>query len=191
MLGIKETAGINLEVADNWRRVARSESEGERRDGVESFENVSLAGDDGTAERGIEIMLLQQAPGDELLRLVLTGFPPEALRDAIFDFVGIGASGVSIEADKLQEIIDAGDIAIGNVGLDGVFIAPARVGLLERHPREVALQSGKSEIYSEFAIIACDGTIAEKGSGRDFSARHQRVTVVGGAKDSSGGGVEP
>src|SRR6266851_9429127 len=110
MLGIEEATGSDLEVADDGRRVTRPESESERRDGVEGFENVALAGENGAAKRGIEIMFLQQAPGEQLLRLVVAGFHPQALGDAIFDFVRVGAGGVGIKADELQEIVNAGEI---------------------------------------------------------------------------------
>src|SRR5713226_1198929 len=112
MLGIEEAAGSDLEVADDGRRVARPESESEWRDGVEVFENVALAVENGAAERWIEVVLLHQTPGEELPRLVIAGLRPQALRDAIFDFVGVGAGGVGVKADELQEIVDAGDIAI-------------------------------------------------------------------------------
>src|SRR6266849_1884570 len=127
LLGIKEAAGSDLEVAYDGRRVARSESESEWGDGIERLENVALAVENGAAEGGIKIMLLDQLPGKELLRLVIAGFHPEALCDAIFDFIGIGAGGVGVKADESRKIVDAGDVAIRNVGLDGMFVAPSRV----------------------------------------------------------------
>ena len=56
-------AGSDLDIADDGRPVAWTESEGKGRDGVERLEDVALAVDDGAAESGIEIMLLENAPG--------------------------------------------------------------------------------------------------------------------------------
>ena len=67
-------------------------------------------------------MLLKNAPGEELLRLVVARFGEEALRDAVFDFVGVGQSGVGIEADEVAEVVYTGDVAVGDLGLDGVFV---------------------------------------------------------------------
>jgi len=39
-------------------------------------------------------VLLDDAPGNKLLRLVVTVLPEELLRKAIFDFAGIGESGI-------------------------------------------------------------------------------------------------
>src|SRR6266403_569982 len=130
MLGVKEATGSDLEVAYDGRRVARSESESEWGAGIERFENIALTVENGAAEGGIKIMLLDQLPGKELLRLVVAGLHPEALGHAIFDFIGIGAGGVGIKADELGKIVNTGDIAISNLGLDRMFVAPARVRLV-------------------------------------------------------------
>src|SRR6266403_3979874 len=127
MLGVKEATGSDLEVAYDGRRVPRSESESEWGDGIERFENITLTVENGAAEGGIKIMLLDQLPGKKFLRLVVAGLHPEALRDAIFDLIGVGASGVGVETDEPREIVDSGDVTIDNVRLDGVFVAPARV----------------------------------------------------------------
>src|SRR5260370_24574845 len=143
MLGIKEAAGSDLEVADDRGRVARSECKSEWRDGIESVENVALAVENGAAERWIEIVLLHQAPGKELLGLVIAGFHPEALRNAIFDFVGVGACSVGVKADDLQEIVYASDIAIGGVRLDSVLVAPSAVRLAGRNGTDETIPRGQ------------------------------------------------
>src|SRR5580704_600653 len=90
LLEVVEAAGSDFEIANNGRPVTRPEGECKGRDGVERFENVTLAVHDGSAEGGIEIMLLIDAPGEKFLGLVVASFGKEALGDAVFDFAGIG-----------------------------------------------------------------------------------------------------
>src|SRR5712692_6292906 len=110
----------------------------------ETDSNVSLPGDDRAAKRGIEKMFLQQAPGDKFLRLIVTTLHPEALRNAVFHFIGVAERGVRVEADELREIVDAGDVAIGDGRFDGVLIALAGFGFIGGPAIKVALQRGKA-----------------------------------------------
>jgi hypothetical protein len=118
LLDVVEASGGDFEIADDRRPVARAKSESERGDGVKCFENVALAVEDRAAERGIEIMLLENAPGEELFWLFVTSLPEEPLRDAVFDCVGVGEGGIGIEANEVGEIVHAGDIAVGDRGFD-------------------------------------------------------------------------
>ena len=90
LLEVVEAAESDFEIANNGRPVTRPEGECKGRDGVERFENVTLAVHDGSAEGGIEIMLLIDAPGEKFLGLVVASFGKEALGDAVFDFAGVG-----------------------------------------------------------------------------------------------------
>src|SRR5277367_813020 len=65
--------GSDGEIADDGGPVAGAEGEGEGGDGAEGFEDVALTVDNGAAEGGIEIVFLEDAPGDELDGLVVAG----------------------------------------------------------------------------------------------------------------------
>ena len=94
LLQIVEVAGSDFEIADDRRPVAGTESEGERRNRVECLENIALAVDDGATKGGIKIVLLDDAPGDEFLRLAITVLPEEPLCKTLFDFAGVGECGI-------------------------------------------------------------------------------------------------
>src|ERR1700722_17337003 len=185
LLQVVETAGGDLEIADDRRPVAWTESEGEWRDGVEGFEHISLAVRDSAAERRIEIVLLKNAPGEELLRLVVAGFGEQPLSDAVFDFVGVGESGVGIEADEVSEIVYAGDIAVGDRRFDGVLVPFVRLVFVERRAVEKALESGRAEFDGEFAGVAGDRLAAK------LACRIVGIAVVGGAERGGCGDAEP
>src|SRR5690348_10125086 len=127
---IIEAARSDLEVADDGRPIARAEGESKGRDGIERLQDVPLAFQDGAAEGGVKVMLLQNAPGDKLLRLIIACLGKEALREAIFDFIGVGQRRIGIEADELGEVVHAGDITIIDDRLDGVFEALAGLVLV-------------------------------------------------------------
>ena len=154
LLEIVAAAGSDFKIADDGRPVARAEGEGEGGDGVESFEDVALAVDDGAAESGIEVMLLENAPGEEFLGLVVSGFGEEALGDAVFDFVGVGESGVGVEANEIGEIVYAGDVAIGDRRFDGVLVALVRFAFVERGAVEEAFESGRTKLDGKLAGVA-------------------------------------
>src|SRR4029077_9442578 len=58
ILGIKAATGCDPEVTDDRRRVALAEGKSEWRDGVQRFKNVALSVENGSPERGIEVVLL-------------------------------------------------------------------------------------------------------------------------------------
>ena len=185
LLDVIVAAGRDFEIADDGRPVARAEREGEGRDGVERFEDVALAVNDRATERGIEIMFLVNAPREEFLWLVITGFAEEALGDAVLDFVGVGERGVGIEADEVGEIVDAGDVAVGDDGLDGVLVAFARFAFVERGAIKKTLERGRAEFDGEFAGVASDRLRAHLAGGV------VGVAVISGAEGGGGGDAEP
>jgi len=105
LLGVITAAGREPEIADDRRPVARRRSEGKGSDGIESLKDVALAGDEGAAKRGIEIMLLDDVPGEEIDGLVVAVFDVEMLGEAVFEFVGVGEGGVAVEANEIGEVV--------------------------------------------------------------------------------------
>src|SRR6202022_3876407 len=89
LLQIVEAAGRDLEIADDRRPVAWAERESERRDGVKRLENIALAVYDRAAKGRIKVVLLDDAPGNELTGWAVTVFPDDPLRKAIFNFAGV------------------------------------------------------------------------------------------------------
>ena len=122
LLEIVRPAGRNFEVAENRSVIARPESEREGRERAESLKNVALPVNNSAAKSGVEEMFLRHAPGEKFLRLILSGFDEQALGDSVFDLVGVRECGVGIEPDKIRKIVNAGDVAVGNFRLDGMFI---------------------------------------------------------------------
>src|SRR6266480_3062073 len=154
LLQIVEVAGSDFEIADDRRPVAGTESKCERRDGVERLEDVALAVDDGAAKGGIKVVLLNDAPGNELLRLAVAVFAEEPLRKAIFDFAGVGKSGIRIVMNKVGEMIHPGNVAIGEGRLDGVFVAASILALLFGSATEESLERRRANIDGELASVA-------------------------------------
>jgi hypothetical protein len=101
-------------------------------------------------------VLLDQIPGKEIDGLVATRFDEKMLGDAVLNFVGVGNGGIAVEADELGEVVDAGDVAIGGEGLEGVLVASSGV-----RPAEKTLQRGGAEFHGEFAGVAGDGFSGE------------------------------
>src|SRR5260370_29403162 len=86
LLQIVAAAGSDLEIADDRSPVAGTESEGERRDGIERLEDVALAIGNGVAKGGIKVVLLNDAPRNQLPRLPFADFPDEPLPNSLFAF---------------------------------------------------------------------------------------------------------
>jgi len=73
------------------------------------WKDVALAVNDGAAKGGIKVVFLDDAPGNELLRLAVPVFAEQPLGDAIFEFAG-GLERVASESkwDEVGDAIDAG-----------------------------------------------------------------------------------
>src|SRR5208283_1344495 len=140
--------------------VARRGGESKGGDGIESLKDVALASDESAAKGGIEVMLLDDIPGEEIDGLGVAVFYIEVLSETIFEFVGVGKRGVAVEADEIGEVVHAGDVAIGDERRDGVLIAVARARAVEK-----TLQRGRAEFDGKFAGVVGDGFTAE-GSDR-------------------------
>src|SRR6266851_7901006 len=158
-------AGSDLEIADDGRPVAGTESEGERRDGIERLEDVALAVDDGVAKGGIKVVLLNDAPGNQLPRLAVAVFPEEPLRNSIFDFTGVGKCGIGIEMNKVGEAIHSGDVAVGECRFDGVLVPASSLVLLQGCAVEESFERRWAELHGELAGVAGDGSAANQASG--------------------------
>src|SRR6266849_891941 len=151
LLQIVAAAGSDLEIADDRRPVAGTESEGERRDGIERLEDVALAVDDGAAKVGIKVVFLDDVPGNQLLRLAVAVFPEEPLCKSIFDFAGVGKCGIGIEMNKVGEAIHAGDVAVGERRFDGVLVPASSLVLLQGCAVEESFERRWAELHGELA----------------------------------------
>src|SRR6266568_6816923 len=107
LLGIVPASRSDPEIADDGRPVDGPGGEGKRCDGIERLKYVAHASPRCAAERGIKEMFLQDAPGNEFLRLVFFFLQKQPLRESVLDFIGVRERGVSIETDKIGEIIHA------------------------------------------------------------------------------------
>src|SRR5215469_11736616 len=65
LLKIVAAARGDLEVAEDGRPITGTKRKREWRDGIERLKNVALADDDGSAEGGIKVVLLNDAPRKE------------------------------------------------------------------------------------------------------------------------------
>src|SRR5271163_499775 len=197
LLGVVEAARRDFEIADDGGPIDGAEGEGKRSDGVQGLKDVAgagigsareravVAGNEGAAEGGIEIVFLDDAPGEELLRLVIAFFEEEALGDAVFDFVGVGEGRAGVKANEIGEIMDAGDVAVGYVRLDGVLVAATSFVFVKRGAVEEALKGGGTNFDGEFAGIASDGLTADVAGGVEG------IAVISGAESGGSGDGEP
>src|SRR5882724_3663805 len=185
LLHVIPAAGSESDVADDGRPIAGPEGKRERRDGVESLKNVALAVHDGAAKGWIEIMFLKDAPGQEFPGLVVAFLQEQPLRETILDFIGVGDRGVGIEADEVGKIVYAGDVTVGESGLNGVLVSSARFVLLQRSAVEKAFEGRRTEVYGEFAGVAGNRCATHQTGGID------RIAVARGAKASGSGHAEP
>src|SRR5581483_9691183 len=95
--------------------------EGEGCNGIECCKNIALTGNEGAAERRIEIVFRRHPPGEKFLGLPIGGLTKEALRQGGFDFAGVGDGVVLVESNDAAEIINAGDVVIRNYWLMTCF----------------------------------------------------------------------
>src|SRR6266851_1734745 len=185
LLQIVVSAGSDLEIADDRRPVAGTESESEGRDGIQRLEDVALAVDDGAAKGGIKVVLLDDAPGNKFLRLAVAVLPQKPLRKAVFDFAGVGKRGIRIEMNKVGEAIHAGDVAVGERRFDGVLVPASSLVLLQGCAVEESFERRWAELHGELAGVAGDGSAANQASGI------QGIAIAGGAESGGSGHAEP
>src|SRR3989475_2460291 len=184
LLQIVVAARSDLEIADDRRPVAGTESESERRNRVDCLENIALAVDDSAAKGGIKIVLLNDAPGDELLRLAITVLPEEPLRKAIFDFAGVGERGIGIKTNKIGEAIHAGDVAVGERRFDGVLVPVPSLVLFQGTAFEESFERRRAELDGELAGVAGDRSATGQASGS------VGIAIAGGAENGGSGHAE-
>src|ERR1700682_6157313 len=113
------------DVAHQRRPVHRSKCKRKRRDRIERLEYIALASHYGPAKRGIEEMFLYQPPRQQFSRLIVAViFDKKSLRYPVLELICIRQRRIGIEANKIREIIYAGNVAIGNYRLDGMLVSP-------------------------------------------------------------------
>ena len=96
-------------------------------------------------------MFLDNAPGKKINGLIFVALHIKMLNEAVFELIGVGQSGVVVEADKILEIVDTGDIAIREKRIDGVLVA-----MMRRGPVEKSFESCRSKLDCELPSIAID-----------------------------------
>src|SRR2546421_821202 len=185
LLQIVAAARGDLEIADDRRPLAGTESEGERRNRVECLENIALAVDDGATKGGIKIVLLDDAPGDEFLRLAITVLPEEPLCKTIFDFAGVGESGIGIETNKICEAIHAHDVAVGERWFDGVLVPVPRLVFFQGAAFEESFERRRAEVDGGLPGGAGDRSTTGQASGSGGNPG------AGGAENGGSGHAEP
>ena len=70
---------------------------------------------------GSKKVFLREAPGNQFIGIARSGPAEKALRDAIFDFVGIGESLILVETDETAEIVHAIHVVVGDLRFDHMF----------------------------------------------------------------------
>src|SRR5262249_45075369 len=185
LLGVVAAAWRDFNIADDWRRVARTKRKGKRGDRIESPQHVSLAIHNGAAKGRIEIMFLHDAPGNELLGLVVATFQKEPLGEAVFHFVRVAQCCVGIEANEALKIADAADVTESDVRLDGVLVAVARLVFFERRSVKKAFESRGAKFESELTVVACERLLIE------ISGRVQRRTITRSSNRAASRQAEP
>src|SRR5580704_9398953 len=130
-------------------------------------------------------MLLDQAPGDEVSRLIVAVLNPEPLGDAVLQFVRIRERGVGIKTDELRKIVNPGYVVVVEVGFDRVLELFLRLRALKE-----PLKRWKPEIYAEFAVITIN-RLAAQHRRRVDRAGNQGITEVAGAERRRCGDIQP
>src|SRR6266571_586143 len=197
LLGIVPASRSDPEIADDGRPVDGPGGESKGCDGIERLKYVAHASprcgrrdaaitwNDCAAERGIKEMFLQDAPGNEFLRLVFFFLQKQPLRESVLDFIGVRECGVGIETDEVGEIIHPGDVAVGNGRFDGVLVPPSRPVFFRGTPLEEALETGRAKVDAELAGIAQEGNAADQTGGIE------RIAVAGRTESGGGSDTEP
>src|SRR5260370_39608417 len=121
---------------------------------MQGLENGGVAGDDGAAKSGIKVVLLDDAPGNPFLRLVVANLPEQPLRYPKLDFAGVGKCGIGIEMYEVREAIHAGNVAVGESGFDGVLVAVSRLVFFQGGAVEESFESRRANLHGDFARVA-------------------------------------
>jgi len=139
--------------------------------GIERFENITLTVENSAAKVESKIMLLDQLQERSSCGWPSPDFHPEALRDAIFDLIGIGARR-RIKADELGKIVDTGDIAISSSGARSYVCSACEVGLSnERGRRNVQRPAGEGRTELAVRLRMRDWELTHRWS--------ERCSVIG------------
>ncbi len=117
----KRLPGSTSQVADNGRKVPGHIREGKRRERIKSLKHIGLPRNQRASEGRVEEIFLREAPGNQFLGIARSGPAKEPLRNAIFDFVGIGESLIFVETDETAEIVHAIHVIVGEFGFDHMF----------------------------------------------------------------------
>src|SRR5439155_22330618 len=121
---------------------------------VERLEHGALAVDDSGAKGAIKVVLLNDAPANELLTLAVAVIAEEPLRKTIFDFAGVCKSRIGIEMNKVGEMMHSGNVAVGERRLDGVFVAASMLALLPGSATEESFERRRANLDGELASVA-------------------------------------
>src|SRR5258708_39362808 len=101
-------------------------------------------------------VLLDDAPGNQFLRLVVANLPEQPLRYPKLDFAGVGNCGIGIEMHEVREAIDARKIAVGESGVDGVLGAKCRVVVVQGGAVEGLVASGLAYLLAGSAHVCVE-----------------------------------
>ena len=85
------------------------------------WKTLGWPGTKRAAEGRVEKVFLRQAPGNQFIGIARSRAAEKALRDAIFDFVGIGESLILVETDETPEIVHAIHVVVGDLRFDHMF----------------------------------------------------------------------
>ena len=158
--------------ADHRRGAARSHQEGVGGEVRRGADHVALAGNQRAAEGGVEVALLEQFPGEDLLHGI-AALGVDAIGDGEQQFVGIAGQIVFVEADEADEVVaDAGDIAVGDARFDHVLELVAEDRLLV----EDAGQRRKNQVERKIARAAHNVGAHHLDSGPDRAPALRRST---------------
>ena len=195
--------GLETDARGNGRKVARRSEERGRHQVQRGIEDVAPAGNEGSAEVGIDEVLLGDLPSGPLARgagtdagvcgllggIRIAGFllacaarlrvrwpQIEPLRQREAGLIDIAGDVRGIEQKHVAGLRpDAADEAVVQLRLDDV----AELAMPEGQS-EIALERGRTKIEGSFEILAIDGFVADCGRGRGIGKRRRLADGVGG-----------
>src|SRR6266568_2512130 len=171
LLEVIRAAGRDLEITHDGRPIARPERKRKGRNRIQRLKNVPLAVHNGPAKRGIEIMLLCDAPGNQLLRLLVAGLRIQSLRETVLHFAGVGQRGIAVKADEIGEIVHTRHVPVSDGRLDRVLVFSPWLVLFGRRLEE-SLERWWPQLYGKFARVTRDCRTTYK------TGRIQRISVA-------------